>query len=134
MTGPSSRRGFLVRVGALLGGLLIGSLPVVVLPVRAKTVALPSPLRSAGAHSIGREYLRMLGPGIARVREHWHPLLAQGWDNSWIAEAVRRDFGNGDTVVVRSWILSRTEAELCALTADQEKAQSLSWVSPSRRG
>lgn len=50
------------------------------------------------------------------VRERWLPLLAEA-DHSWIADAVRRDFGNADTVTVRGWILSRTEAELCALAA-----------------
>jgi hypothetical protein len=33
-----------------------------------------------------------------------------------IVRAVRRDFEEGRSVQVEGWILSRTEAELCALT------------------
>lgn len=32
-----------------------------------------------------------------------------------MAEKVQADFENGETVVVRGWILSRTEARQCAL-------------------
>jgi len=36
---------------------------------------------------------------------------------NWIAESQRRDFAAGKTVMVNNWILSRTEANLCALIA-----------------
>lgn len=38
----------------------------------------------------------------------------------WIREldaAVRRDFARGDTVSLEGWVLSRTEAEVCAVAA-----------------
>jgi hypothetical protein len=34
-----------------------------------------------------------------------------------LADAVRRDFARGDTVVVRGWVLARSEARLYALCA-----------------
>ncbi len=32
-----------------------------------------------------------------------------------MSEKVQADFDNGETVVVRGWVLSRTEARQCAL-------------------
>lgn len=34
-----------------------------------------------------------------------------------IGERIRRDFAEGDTVRIEGWVLSRTEARLCALCA-----------------
>ena len=35
----------------------------------------------------------------------------------WVRESQQHDFATGNTVVVNHWILSRTEANLCALVA-----------------
>ena len=35
----------------------------------------------------------------------------------WYNRRVRKDFNAGDTVVVKGWLLARTEAELCGLLA-----------------
>jgi len=49
------------------------------------------------------------------------PLEADKYDRNslrrWVDESQRRDFALGHTVIVNKWILSRTEANLCALIA-----------------
>ena len=42
-------------------------------------------------------------------------LTASVEDSSLGSEAIRRDFESGNTVQLDGWILSRTEARLCAL-------------------
>lgn len=38
-----------------------------------------------------------------------------------VAERLRRDFAEGDTVRLRGWVLARTEARLCAMAALTER-------------
>lgn len=42
-----------------------------------------------------------------------------------VGQAVHEDFGNGDTVNVQGWILSRTEGQLCGLLALTEDRRSV---------
>lgn len=92
------------------------------------SVALGAPLRAGAtapralcdAAEIGRAALRA---GVVETDE-WSLRLRLGFDpaepvaidRSW-RDAIRRDFAAGETVHVEGWILSRTEARLCALAA-----------------
>lgn len=79
----------------------------------------------ASARSIGRRYLAQYPERSSRSR-----LLAEldlpaarpaapgrAGLIEWIEQAQQRDFAEGRTVVVNNWVLSRTEAALCALSA-----------------
>lgn len=77
-----------------------------------------------GAQSIGRDYLAQ-APEEADP-ERLNALLFEEETSSSLApddlrarvQRLRtRDFEAGDTVFVRGWLLSRTEARLCALAA-----------------
>jgi hypothetical protein len=83
-----------------------------------------------GARAIGTEYLRTLpGPpasaaaladAIALALPAGHRALATAGDaelRELLAEQSAADFGDGRTVRLRGWILSETEARLCALAA-----------------
>lgn len=79
------------------------------------------------ARVIGLEYLRV----APREADAWEltKLICSGWNDDEIAKAgpgkinalllhqQREDFEKGRVVKVRGWILSATEARLCALTA-----------------
>ena len=79
------------------------------------------------ACAVGREYLRLLPASEASAERLLHLLRrADGTPFSvaspavvrvLIREAQRSDFTEGRTVMVDGWILSRTEASLCALAA-----------------
>lgn len=77
------------------------------------------------ARAIGVQYLKhypnhtdrnlllsSLGPEIATHATEDSPTFLKHLD-----ERRRQDFNNGETVIVNNWILSRTEAGLCALLA-----------------
>lgn len=65
------------------------------------SAALRAGAVEADAHVLRRE----LGLGLAEL-----PVF----DGSW-RHTIRSDFAAGETVEVEGWILSRTEARLCAL-------------------
>jgi hypothetical protein len=81
--------------------------------------------RIDAARAIGEAYVRLLGLDtsaesirkaslgalkvIERASSRQHAINALG-------HAVRRDFQQGRSVQLEGWIVSRTEAELCALT------------------
>ena len=81
--------------------------------------------QTEAARAIGEAYLRQLGLDtsaasirkaslgalevIARASSQQNAIKALGL-------AVRRDFQQGRSVQLEGWIISRTEAELCALT------------------
>lgn len=44
------------------------------------------------------------------------PIDRAAWAD-WFTRAQRRDFDQGHVVIVNNWVLSRTEAALCALAA-----------------
>jgi hypothetical protein len=79
------------------------------------------------ACAVGREYLRLLPAREANAEQLLH--LLHGADGAQftatnsaelrvlVREAQRSDFAEGRTVMVDGWILSRTEARLCALAA-----------------
>jgi hypothetical protein len=74
--------------------------------------------------AVGEAYLRQLGRETTRdsvVAAARGALDAIGSRNRVgatraLVEAVREDFERGRTVQLEGWILSRTEAEICALT------------------
>jgi hypothetical protein len=75
---------------------------------------------------VGLEYLRV----VPRETDRWEltKLICSGWNNDQLAKAgpekikalllqqQREDFEKGRIVKVQGWILSETEARLCALT------------------
>lgn len=81
------------------------------------------------ARAIGREYLRSLPPApnagvlvqaIAAGLPGGYGVLATAGDaelRTLLAELSSADFGEGRTVRLRGWVLSETEAKLCALAA-----------------
>ncbi len=96
----------------------------------ASTRALPSSRaffagRADAVRAIGAAYLRQLGSGTDRASildaaPAALEAIARGRDERGavrrLTRAVRDDFTRGRTVQLEGWILSRTEAELCALT------------------
>lgn len=75
----------------------------------------------AAAHAVGKAYLES-APTLTRARlltdlgsVQIAPPVGVGTIADQFDRAVRTDFANGHTVVVHGWILSRTEASLCAL-------------------
>jgi len=80
--------------------------------------------RTDAARAIGEAYVRQLGDTSAEsIRKASLGALevierASGQQNAIraLGLAVRRDFQQGRSVQLEGWIVSRTEAELCALT------------------
>jgi hypothetical protein len=81
--------------------------------------------RTDAARSIGEAYVRQLGldTSAESIRKASLGALevierASGQQNAIraLGLAVRRDFQQGRSVQLEGWIVSRTEAELCALT------------------
>jgi hypothetical protein len=77
------------------------------------------------ARAIGEAYLRQLevAPTRASIVDHAEGALqiltaarSQKAALTELASAVRRDFQDGRVLLLEGWVLSRTEAELCALT------------------
>lgn len=114
----SGRRMFIKGLGALMalgGGLAVR--PAVAR--RAEVAPMPEVelpfTHRASAQRLGRAYLRCCPeeaePGVLRRRlglDRAAP--AQDW-----SVAMAADFKAGRTVLVDGWVLSRTEARLCAL-------------------
>jgi hypothetical protein len=133
----SSRRG-LTR-GAFVGGVL--AVGAALAPLRPWRVLVEAEPRSTaarlrrllhdpvGARAIGAEYLRArpgeataaaLVEAIAQSVPGGRSVLTKASDRALralLAERSRADFAEGKTVMLRRWILSETEARLCALAA-----------------
>jgi hypothetical protein len=130
-----TRRRFIALAVAFTAPLLPGAgegVVGLVDPRRAATARLTAPLRHRdSAARIGRAYL-LAQPGdagasrlvdtivaaIATESGSTDPLAA---DDATLAELLARrivtDFASRDVAVVEGWVLSRTEARLCALVA-----------------
>jgi hypothetical protein len=127
------RRFLLVALGA---GLPLGLAPfrpwhlVVAFDRREPAARLARLLRGRdSARAIGREYLRslpraasasVLVNAIALGLPGGHSTLGAVGDaelRALLAERSRADFGEDRTVRLRGWLLSETEARLCALAA-----------------
>ena len=94
------------------------------------TVRLADFLKDAkSANVIGQPYLDAV-PGendpdiIVRSIEMNHPVITSklrtastSETKALIAKMVTEDFSTGETIQLHGWILSRTEARLCALTS-----------------
>jgi hypothetical protein len=133
----SSRRG-LTR-GAFVGALLAAG--AVVAPLRPWRVLVELEPRTpaarllrllhdpVGARAIGAEYVRTrpreataaaLVDAIAEGVPGGRSVLATASDRALralLAERTTSDFAEGKTVMLRRWILSETEARLCALAS-----------------
>lgn len=127
------RRGFVIGFASFAAALLAN------LPLRAGALLQAEPdalQRLAGtfhhpdsAAAIGRTYLRQY-PAEAEVR-HLASEIERDLDclgcrlpradeaslRDAVRERVRRDFAEGVVVSVDGWVLSRTEARLCAIAA-----------------
>ena len=125
-----SRRRVLIKLGIVLGGVAAGfpAAPEQAdgRPGAAFAGALDQLIRHPdSAAAIGRAWLAQGGrsvsaPNLARELEQRLPPVAhgaRGMTAAHLAELIRDDFVRGDVVNVEGWILSRTEARLCALFA-----------------
>ncbi len=133
---PIDRRGIL----RLFGGLLAAQLPMWAPLFRDPRPELPPQVlgfvkmlrRTESARIVGREYLRQF-PQVTPVSivaefvelASSHRIVAggpRGQDSSELCREVfrrrqLRDFEEGRTVTLQGWVLSKTEAHLCALVA-----------------
>ena len=84
-------------------------------------------LRAHSARTLGKAYLRLapeeadpflLVNSICETDRDLRRILLQGDDRRLrvaVQNCSRRDFANGQTVILDGWMLSRTEVRLCAL-------------------
>jgi len=78
----------------------------------------------ANARTVGRRYLQMQPTDVAvdpMMQDVFGDRMARGEIDAEslrtaIAERRLYDFASGDTVIIDGWLLSRTEARLCALS------------------
>ena len=110
------RREFL-SVSALLAASSLGPRPS-----RASDAAPWSARGSDSAAHIGRAYLAKHEDerDVDVLRAHLGDLVSQSGGDGLAERAgarIREDFATGRTVQVDGWLLSRTEARLCALAA-----------------
>ena len=95
-----SRRWFLrVMAGTAAGSMLVGPQP----PVLSG---------NAGARAVGAAFLRAF-PAQADVTM----LTRAVGRRATVLRRIRRDFEKGRVLVLEGWVLSETEARLCALVA-----------------
>ena len=122
------RREFLLRALAACGTPFLMPLPSVEglqKPQAGTAAAAYFGGLTDAARAIGEAYLRQLGldPSAESIRKASLGALevierASSQQNAIraLGLAVRRDFQQGRSVQLEGWIVSRTEAELCALT------------------
>ena len=93
---------------------------------RGATAAAPARVlldlfgRPARVQSLGRAYLASLKqpPSAAALAGAvWQELDGVGTLRAQVADLVRRDFAAGRIACANGWLLSHTEARLCALAA-----------------
>lgn len=127
-----TRRRLLVAAGA--------ALPAALLPLRpwrAVVEFAPAPTAAArlagvlgnrhSARAVGREYLRVapaaadqLAGAVSAQLAEGRTTLARAGDDELcgaLARCVREDFERDAVVTLGGWVISRTEARLCALVA-----------------
>lgn len=127
-----TRRRLLLAAGAALPAALVP-----LRPWRALVEMAPPPsarARLAGvlgnrdsARAVGREYLRIAPAAPAELTAAISAQLDGGGTpleraddgelRGALARCVREDFDGGTVVTIGGWVLARTEARLCALTA-----------------
>jgi hypothetical protein len=132
VSAPISRRRLLLGAGAALPAVLLPLRPwralVELAPPPAAAVRLAGVLgHGDSARAVGREYLRVapapaheLTAAVAARLPGGRRTLAHAGDDELrtaLARCVREDFQADAVVALRGWIVSRTEAQLCALTA-----------------
>lgn len=127
--GPSriGRRSVLATATMVL---LAGAMPALVRPARSairdSCDAVATLWSDTGsACRVGRSYLAQVPEDADRDRlvailfgeKGAHARMPAEALRARFARARQRDFEAGDTVIVDGWVLARTEARLCALTA-----------------
>ena len=122
------RREFLLRALAACGTpflMPLASVEGYQKPQAGTAVASYFGVRVDAARTIGEAYVRLLGLDTSAESIRKASLSAleiiERASTSHVAitaleAAVRRDFRQGRSVQLEGWIISRTEAELCALT------------------
>ena len=124
------RRDFLYQALAVCGSALVAQRPAHGHQATASDRAVRSSAayfgeRASAVRAIGEAYLRQLGRDanresiLAAARGTLESIDRSRDERSAIqtlVRAVREDFERGRTVQLDGWILSRTEAEICALT------------------
>ncbi|MCB1883601.1 MAG: hypothetical protein KDG89_06330 [Geminicoccaceae bacterium] len=113
---------------AAWSGLLAGlAVPFGSRPAGAEALLTGVFSRPASARAVGKRVLaaypafadpRNLVDGLVGRHPGLEGLLGTGDEaglGQALGQAVREDFARGDTVLVDGWLLSRTEAALCAL-------------------
>lgn len=119
------RRGLLAAVAAAAAAAL---LPKPAAAALQATLARRIARVGAEASEVGARYLRAepteadLAALEARLAERLH--AARGGLPMRLAEAARADFRRGDVVLVDGWVLSRTEARVCAVAHLIESGES----------
>jgi hypothetical protein len=87
------------------------------LPTTGRLVALLAD--QASARQVGRAYLKAMPADSDRAQllSQLAARLDHDPSRETYAACCRRDFAEGRTVTVNGWVLSQTEARLCALAA-----------------
>jgi hypothetical protein len=121
------RREFLLRALAACGTPLL--MPVVSVDAQKPQAGAAAAAYFSGqteaARAIGEAYMRQLGldtsaPSVRKASRNALEIIEKASSQQkaigTLELAVRRDFQKGLSVQLEGWIVSRTEAELCALT------------------
>jgi hypothetical protein len=122
-----TRRRLLVGAAALLAAVAAGPSALVPLIERLAAADAAALLRTLikhreGAIQLGRSYLSAHPSEANRatlVRQLAGPIAPASAERAahGVGARIREDYAMGHTVVVEGWVLSRTEARLCALVA-----------------
>ncbi len=103
--------------------ILTAAMAAVAVQTRAAAASVGTPLESIGSMAvIGRAYLAEYGtPGIEAALEQDSALgnLQREQNRQMLLRRVTQDFADRNTVLVSGWMLSCTEARVCALAALQ---------------
>lgn len=114
------RRALLRTLAVGLPGLLLGLAPEPASARRLRSAAEALLPDGRSAEVIAVAFLRAHPREARRARRLPTSLAASGSHDEVVAALrarVRRDFREGDVVWVRGWMLSRTEARLCAFVS-----------------
>ncbi|MEQ9640993.1 MAG: hypothetical protein RIM84_13305 [Alphaproteobacteria bacterium] len=119
----TTRRRLMARFGLLVGALTLAGTPRPAAALSRADQAVRALRAPAAARRVGRRYLaeHAQEADAARLAAHIEAALAARGDGVELRQAlrnaVRADMRAGRSVLVDGWVLSLTEARLCALAA-----------------